>query len=474
MATKIAYTSRDFFTILTDIRENLKAATDTLPNVNDFIESNVGRFLLDQWAAIAEMSHFTLDRQAAETYIDTLEQRPNLISLLKVIGFQPKNPSTESVNVTFTRANSITTSRIIIPRKAVLSATSADSGAKIYFSTTAQANINVGSTSTTVAAVQGRWASFTAEASGSPYFITLIPSTKVANEQVDVSVDGVNWSKSTDNTFVGHSRRDMVYRVVNTSDYRVIVEFGNGVEGAVPPKGAKIIFSYLETEGANGHINTGSIISTLIPFGVSVNNEAPSSGGADFETLEVARRRYPELFRTMRRAVTLSDWEALAAKVDGVIQAQAVDINTDTSLPHFHVRLYVVGTNGPSDSLNLKVKEALSLCRVNATIFDVTSPNIINISVAGALNVYRTHDAATVKTNVESAINNFFVMSSSPTSELRIGKPVAVSRLIATILTVQGVASVNLTSPIGDINVPFGSYPNLNTGAINIQIGSII
>ena len=38
MATSIAYTSREFATILADIRTNLQNATQSLPNVNDFLE----------------------------------------------------------------------------------------------------------------------------------------------------------------------------------------------------------------------------------------------------------------------------------------------------------------------------------------------------------------------------------------------------------------------------------------------------
>ena len=119
MATSIAYTSREFATILGDLRTNLQNATETLPNVNDFLESNEGRFLLDQWAAVAEMSSFTLDRTAAESYIDTLEERASLVSLLKLIGYQPKNPTPELVSVTISRSD-LSTTAVIVPRKTII------------------------------------------------------------------------------------------------------------------------------------------------------------------------------------------------------------------------------------------------------------------------------------------------------------------------------------------------------------------
>src|ERR1035437_6861807 len=112
MAIRVSVTSREFQTILAELRTQLQ---NELPGTNDFLQSNTGRFFAGLFAAIADMVGFNIDRQAAESFIDTLETRPSLLSLLKQIGFQPSNPIPEQTMVTFQPTTSPVTS-ISIPQ----------------------------------------------------------------------------------------------------------------------------------------------------------------------------------------------------------------------------------------------------------------------------------------------------------------------------------------------------------------------
>ncbi len=85
--------------------------------------------------------------------------------------------------------------------------------------------------------------------------------------------------------------------------------------GAIPPRGANLLFKrYRQGGGDEGNVQT-SVINTLrtsIPFIAQVRNRKPAWGGLDSESLESAMMRAPALLRSRDRAVTESDFEFLA------------------------------------------------------------------------------------------------------------------------------------------------------------------
>ncbi|MFQ5436735.1 MAG: putative baseplate assembly protein, partial [Anaerolineae bacterium] len=85
--------------------------------------------------------------------------------------------------------------------------------------------------------------------------------------------------------------------------------------GAVPPRGANLIFArYRYGGGQEGNVQTGILntLKTAIPYIARVANREPAWGGLDAETLESAKMRAPALLRSRDRAVTEADFEFLA------------------------------------------------------------------------------------------------------------------------------------------------------------------
>jgi predicted phage baseplate assembly protein len=85
--------------------------------------------------------------------------------------------------------------------------------------------------------------------------------------------------------------------------------------GAIPPRGATLVFErYRHGGGEIGNVDA-SIINTLkstIPFVDRVANRTPARGGLDQESLEAAMLRVPAVLRSRERAVTEADFEYLA------------------------------------------------------------------------------------------------------------------------------------------------------------------
>jgi predicted phage baseplate assembly protein len=104
--------------------------------------------------------------------------------------------------------------------------------------------------------------------------------------------------------------------------------FGDSVFGMVPPVGsANVRFSALFSAGAAGNVPIGAITEVLSPpalpnLVVGAGNERAAAGGADHESIEQAVRVGPKVFRSGQRAVTQSDYEALALAAGGVARAR--------------------------------------------------------------------------------------------------------------------------------------------------------
>ena len=93
--------------------------------------------------------------------------------------------------------------------------------------------------------------------------------------------------------------------------------------GDIPPRGAYVRFStYRYGGGVAGNVQDGTltVLKTSIPYVDRVFNHIDATGGIDPETVELARLRAPQLLRSRGRAVTATDYEALARLADSRVQ----------------------------------------------------------------------------------------------------------------------------------------------------------
>ena len=84
-------------------------------------------------------------------------------------------------------------------------------------------------------------------------------------------------------------------------------------------------------KAGNVPANTITVARTRIDLLDSVTNQLPAAGGADHEEIEHAKRVGPFAFRSGQRAVTLSDYIALAQQAGGVAKARGHAPNWNTT-----------------------------------------------------------------------------------------------------------------------------------------------
>ena len=101
------------------------------------------------------------------------------------------------------------------------------------------------------------------------------------------------------------------------------VTFGDGIRGRRPPAGAVIVAqTYRFGGGAAGNLAPGRIKAVQPAVG-AVRHEWPTTGGVDSESVPDAERRIPAFLAHRDRAVTTSDFQALALATPGLALGRA-------------------------------------------------------------------------------------------------------------------------------------------------------
>lgn len=102
------------------------------------------------------------------------------------------------------------------------------------------------------------------------------------------------------------------------------IQFGNGVNGAIPGAGREIRAWYRRGGGRAGNVAAGSLsVIKNPPLKLTVTNKARATGGSDGESVQETIRRGPLELTSMRCAVTARDFERIALMGGGIARAHA-------------------------------------------------------------------------------------------------------------------------------------------------------
>lgn len=197
--------------------------------------------------------------------------------------------------------------------------------------------------------------------------------------------------------------------------------------GAIPPRGAQIRFSaYRYGGGVAGNVQAGTltVLKTSIPYVDRVVNHIDATGGIDAETIEMAQMRAPQLLRSRSRAVTASDYEALARLADSRVQrARCVQPTTggdrDVSLAGRVYLLLVPKVNRPEgriapeqlridEDLRQSVQRYLDDYRLLTVRLDVREPEYSWVAVEVSAVASADADPERVRADVERQLYRFF------------------------------------------------------------------
>ena len=252
------------------------------------------------------------------------------------------------------------------------------------------------------------------------------------------------------------------------------ITFGDGVNGKIPAFNSSITATYVMGGGVSGNIGKETInklVSSVIDVGgatVSLNliNPVAASGGADKESLEIARKRAPALYSAAYRAVSPDDFKALSAGFSDPTYGTISNAKVVESLVANAVSIYVWASdvNGFATSTSSGLKTALlSFLETRAPegyLVSAVDGFLLSVNITVTVYVGVGFVQAAVKAAVLSAIDGMF-----QTDVIEPGEDFYLSNLYETLENISGVDRVDVTVPV---------RPGVSVGPLHMAIKGTI
>lgn len=250
-------------------------------------------------------------------------------------------------------------------------------------------------------------------------------------------VDGVEWTEAA--YFYGQPKDAHIYVTREDEQGVTHVMFGDGVEGARLPSGnGNVVATYRYGSGAQAPAaGTLNVVVKPLPGLKKILDPLAVGGGADPDPPDEIRRYAPDSVLTFGRAISVDDYEVIAAEAPGVARARAYwswDPELQRALPTVYVgddgnalqaaRDALAGSDDPNRPLAVKAASPVDL--------------ILWFSVEP--------DPAYVWDDVQAGVHAALADPKTGllgTGRVRIGASLFRSRIAAACLSVPGVVAVH-------------------------------
>jgi predicted phage baseplate assembly protein len=293
--------------------------------------------------------------------------------------------------------------------------------------------------------------------------VTHLPSTDPAGDgavksTLMVTVNGVVWTEQPNLAESAPDAQDFTTTEDDSGQTTVI--FGDGFNGARPPSGSNNIHArYRKGLGSSGNLAAGSIQQLVdsVPNLQKVTNPVPSSGGGDADAPGQIRSAAPASLRTFGRAVSTSDYAALARSFPGIAKASAARILSDPvtgqAVAHPYIQLTVAtldDTPIQGTLLSTGLRRFLDSHRDPNVLLRLQDFAPVYIEVAVEIGISSRFAQQGTLRAVQAALNpgvnpdgtaGYFA-----TQQLQFGQTIFLSALYAAVQNIPGVQDANITS----------------------------
>jgi len=461
----IAYTNKDYDSLRRELLARVPQLTDRW---TDFNASDLGVVLLELFCGVGDMLAYYLDAQAAEAFLPTARQRQNVINLCKLVSYRLDSPVAATTNLRFSLAAPLDAD-LVIPEGTACRARLKDED--VEFETAKDATIPTGQMTVEVGARQGIRKTETFSGTGEPGQTINLSGTAVAQGSIRIRIQDQEWTEVLH--FQESNAESLHFQSDTDALEKTSIVFGDGVRGVVPTAGVEIEVAYLETLGASGNIGANLVNELLTPIyldsqqvALTVDNPIPTTGGTDRETLEHARKQAPAEVRSLWKAVTKEDYQALAEGYPGVAKAQILDVNDCGNIRYYQVNLAVAPDGGgpPSTLLKEDLAGYLESRKVITVEINLFEPAYRPVVIDAEIFAYAGEDLDLVRSRVEQALEEFFAFD-----RMDFSVPVHFSDLVSAIDDVRGVSHVNMFTPQQDVEIRAGEIAVLGTPNLDVR-----
>jgi len=398
--TWIGYITRSYEQIKADLLTRFQSQ---IPEMTDHTESNIFVRMLGIWAGITEMLGYYIDARAQESFLSTCRLYESAVKIAKLLDYRIKGYSAASADIRFYIADPAP-SDILIP-----SGTEITTEDGIRFFTVANGTILTATTEITIPAKQRILVSgVNLGSSNGAINQRFVIDDFVVDNGISVLVGLSNYLfKETLAFSIG---TDEVFTQSVNEEGKIYIEFGDDVNGKIPPNGTDIIVDYFYTNGSEGNVaeNTITVLVGVVPLPVGVTllctNPNRASGGDDRETLSDLKRRIPLSFRTLNRAVTPQDHVDIALLTTGVAKA-AVDWDCGRN-----IFIYIAPEGGgfPSNALLDDVEAWFEDKKIVGTNIVAKGAGEARVIIEATVRIKPNYSNVTENTTIKDRLVDFF------------------------------------------------------------------
>lgn len=265
----------------------------------------------------------------------------------------------------------------------------------------------------------------------------------------------VTWTRV--DSFYDSDSNDKHYTLEIQATDKALVTFGDGVNGKIPDVGSTISVSYVQGGGVAGNVGRNTITKVtdnILDAGgtsvtVSATNPNSASGGADRESLDVARVRAPALYASVYRAVSSSDYSALALGFSDETYGSISNVEVVESTVDNSVSLYVwaADDNGFAAATSSGLKSAL-LNYLNdragvGYLVSIVDGYLTAVNITATIYVLSNYTQSVVRSNALAAIDELL-----QTQNLTPGDDFYLGNLYETLESLEGVKYADVTLPV--------------------------
>lgn len=453
------YASRTYSTIRQDL---LNRALNVAPDWTDRDPSDFGMLFVDLWSYMGDIMNYYIDRAGREAFITTATQRESLLAYANMFGYRPSGRSSSTATVYVSNSSDASANIYEINKGSKFAAVS--EGVTYNFYSTSDVLVYPGE-SYLVELREGTQVldeTLVSSANGLPNQTYLLANTDADLYTIEVYVteEGVVTPWVRYETIQDIPQNSRGFSVLLAASGRVQINFGNRINGFIPPAGSTITTSYTKSSGINGNIGSG-LIDTLVstaPAYIKVNKESATAatGGTNGETAETLKSNIISYIRTQDRAVTLQDYEDITRAVTGVYKSVATYTPGSGSasggasvilygLPFVSNFLTLEATNTFSIEVPTTLRSAITeriapRSMLGVTPVAATSITLNKLNITGSVYVSEGFVSSAVANNVNNAIDGLLDFDKA-----EFGKQIRKADVYKAIMALNGVDYIEIS-----------------------------
>lgn len=463
----IDYTNRDWTTIRDAVVEHLRKRFPD--DFTDITESNLGIAFIEAISYMYEVLSFSLDRAANENFLATAQQRDSVAKLVGLLGYKlaPATAAAVSIHLIDVTADrqfpilieagtTIRSGDVIFEVDRDYVITQVDD---TYYLNGVEAPL----TGMSISAVEGSTYSERLTGTGSKLQQFNLSRSPYVSGSLSLSVEGTPWTL-VDSLSLGDPNlptNGNIFELSLNGDDVPSIRFGDGTIGNIPI--GSIIVTYRVGGGQRGNVTIGSVsgnitatealnLGTSFTSSIEVTNDTVGSGGSDRESIASAKTFAPAWARTMNRAITLADYEALSTGysdgTNGRIAKASVVVGPSDGISNV-VTIYALAEDidgkltQVSDPLKESLHKFISDRKVVTTYLSpIGDGDIININVDLSVRLASGFDRSVAIRRIESVVASLF-----KSSRVRYDNKLNSSWIHDYVVAVPGVVSCSILSP---------------------------